>query len=97
MGLGNRIRTRNQFSGADSDKIRGARSDAYMIIYVSDEQQRRLSESARPKGSQKMDDFFVAPPRCIFLYQIHLRRRASKSSHFLASKLDFGSNPVPLN
>jgi len=61
---------------------------------VRDEQRRRLSEFARPKGSQKMDDFFVAPPRSSF--QLLLRRRASKSFHFLASKLDFGSNPASL-
>jgi len=33
---------------------------------VSDEQQRSLPEFARPKGSQKMDDFCVAPPQCTF-------------------------------
>jgi hypothetical protein len=33
-------------------------------MYVSDERQRSLPEFARPKGSPKMDDFFVAPSQC---------------------------------
>jgi hypothetical protein len=53
---------------------------------VSDEQKIILPEFARPKGSQKMDDFCVAPPQCTF--QVQSRRRALKSSHFLASKFD---------
>ena len=32
------------------------------IRYVSDEQHRSLPEFARPSGSEKMADFFVAPP-----------------------------------
>lgn len=61
---------------------------------VSDEQRRSLPEFARPKGSQKMDDFYVAPPQCSV--KLQSRRRALKSSHFLASKADLGSDPHPL-
>ena len=39
-----------------------------------------------------MADFFVTPPQCTL--QAHFRRRALKSSHFLASQADASSNPV---
>jgi len=54
--------------------------------YRDDEQHRSLPEFARPSGSEKMTDFFVAPPQC--RVKLHFRRRASKSSHFFASKFD---------
>ena len=41
--------------------LQGTKSDAY-LEYVSDEKRRRLVKFARPKGSSKMADFFVAPP-----------------------------------
>ena len=37
-------------------------------------------------GSQKMDDFCVAPTQCSV--KLHFGRRALKSSHFLTSKAD---------
>ena len=62
--------------------------------HISDEQQRSLPEFARPKGSEKMADFFVAPPQCSV--KLQFRCCASKSSHFFASQADSCSNPTPL-
>jgi hypothetical protein len=64
----------------------------YPERYISDEQRRSLPEFARPQGSQK--DFCVAPPQCSIPYTTS-RRRALKSSHFLASKAGSGSHPAP--
>ncbi len=64
------------------------------LRHISDEQRRRLPEFARPKGSQKMDDFFVTPPQCTL--QVQFRRHALKSSHFLTSKFDSNLYPAPL-
>jgi len=84
----------SQFSGANSGKVRGASERIDTKGIVSDEQRRRLPEFARPKGSQKMVDSCVAPPRRINL-DASSRRRVLKSSNFLASKLASGSYSEP--
>ena len=86
--------SQNQFSGSNSGKIQGVRSDAMLKASWATNNTEDCLNSLRPKGSQKMDDFFVAPPQCSV--KLQFRRRVLKSSHFLASKADSGSNPAPL-
>ena len=66
------------------------------MCIVSDEQRRILPEFTRPKGSQKMADFFASPRRLID-FTDKPPRRDLKSSHFLASQFDCSLYPAPLS
>jgi hypothetical protein len=91
-----RIPEQSQFSGANAGNIRGSRSEPDAVGIVSDEERRRLPAFARPEGSQKIDDFCVAPHRRIKV-DASSRHRALKSSNFLASKADFAPVSAPFD